>query len=75
MGALTAFITQALIGLFISNRSINGMALLTFMFLSSMVLGHVLLLRSNLIKKIKSMPFYKILNSFKQAINTKMNMH
>jgi len=45
IGSLTAFITQALIGLFIFNRSINGTALLTFLFLSAMVLAHVISLK------------------------------
>jgi len=46
IGSLAAFTSQALIGLFLSNRSINGMALLTFMFLGALVLSHVLLLKS-----------------------------
>ena len=45
IGALTAFSAQAIIGLFIQNRSINGLALVTFMFLGSMVLGHVLIVK------------------------------
>lgn len=45
IGALTAFSTQAIVGLFFSNRSINGIALLTFMFLGSMVIGHILLIK------------------------------
>jgi len=45
MGSLTAFIAQALIGLFISNRSINGTALVTFIFLASMVLAHSISLK------------------------------
>lgn len=40
-GALSAFCAQALIGLFIFNRSINGMALLTFIFLGMLVLANV----------------------------------
>ena len=39
-GALAAFSAQALIGLFVFNRTINGMALLTFIFLGSLVLAH-----------------------------------
>lgn len=46
IGALTAFISQALVGLFIFNRSINGFALLTFIFLSSMVMAHVVMVRT-----------------------------
>ncbi len=45
IGALTAFTSQAVIGLFFSNRSINGIALLTFMFLGAMVLSHVLMVK------------------------------
>ena len=40
IGSLTAFIAQAIIGLFLFNRTINGMALLTFIFLGSLVLAH-----------------------------------
>ncbi|MBX7076872.1 MAG: hypothetical protein K1X33_06110 [Methanobacteriaceae archaeon] len=45
IGSLTAFITQALIGCFIFNRTINGTALLTFIFLGSLVWGHVVTLK------------------------------
>lgn len=45
IGSLTAFIAQGLVGLFIINRSINGTALVTFLFLSAMVLGHVMLIK------------------------------
>ncbi|MDR2623362.1 MAG: hypothetical protein LBC39_02145 [Methanobrevibacter sp.] len=45
IGSLTAFIAQALIGLFVSNRSINGIALTTFIFLASMVLAHAVSLK------------------------------
>lgn len=48
IGSLTGFIAQALVGLFVFNRTINGTALLTFMFLAAMVLAHtVTLKRSN----------------------------
>ena len=47
IGSLTAFISQALIGLFIFNRSINGTALLTFIFLASLVLAHAISLKRN----------------------------
>ena len=46
IGALTAFSSQAIVGLFFSNRSINGTALLTFIFLGSMVVGHILLVKN-----------------------------
>ncbi|MBM4240223.1 MAG: hypothetical protein FJ150_00835 [Euryarchaeota archaeon] len=47
IGSLSAFITQAIVGLFIINRSINGTALLTFIFLGAMVVGHVILMRKD----------------------------
>ncbi|OWT32589.1 hypothetical protein BGI41_06880 [Methanobrevibacter sp. 87.7] len=40
IGCLSAFIAQTLIGCFIFNRTINGLALLTFLFLAALVLGH-----------------------------------
>ncbi|RBQ24533.1 hypothetical protein ALNOE001_02030 [Candidatus Methanobinarius endosymbioticus] len=45
IGSLTAFIAQALIGMFIFNRTINGTALLTFIFLSALVIAHVVSLK------------------------------
>lgn len=45
IGSLTAFIAQALIGLFVFNRTINGTALLTFTFLASLVIAHVVSLK------------------------------
>jgi len=45
MGSLAAFIAQALMGLFLINRSINGSALLTFMFLGTFIVSHILVLR------------------------------
>ncbi|MBQ2227321.1 MAG: hypothetical protein II426_07170 [Methanobrevibacter sp.] len=45
-GALAAFCAQALIGMFVFNRSINGMALLTFMFIGSIILANVVTLKS-----------------------------
>jgi len=47
IGSLTAFISQALIGLFLFNRTINGTALLTFLFLGSLVLAHAITLKRN----------------------------
>ncbi|WP_295721633.1 hypothetical protein [uncultured Methanobrevibacter sp.] len=41
MGCLSGFIAQSLVGLFIFNRTINGLALLTFLFLAASVLGHI----------------------------------
>lgn len=45
IGSLTAFIAQMVMGLFLMNRSINGTALLTFLFLSALVVGHLVLVR------------------------------
>ena len=45
-GALAAFMSQALIGLFIFNRTINGMALLTFLFLGALILANVVTLKT-----------------------------
>lgn len=45
-GALSAFCAQALIGLFIFNRSINGMALLTFLFLGMLILANVVTIKT-----------------------------
>ena len=45
-GALSAFCAQALIGLFIFNRSINSMALLTFIFLGMLVLANVVTIKT-----------------------------
>ncbi|ADZ09671.1 hypothetical protein Metbo_1433 [Methanobacterium lacus] len=43
IGSLAAFASQAILGLFIINRAINGTALVTFIFLSGLVLAHVIL--------------------------------
>ena len=45
-GALAAFCSQALIGLFIFNRTINGTALLSFMFLGCLILANAVTLKS-----------------------------
>ncbi|WP_409200997.1 hypothetical protein [Methanobrevibacter sp. DSM 116169] len=45
IGSLSAFISQALIGLFIFNRTINGMALLTFIVLACLILAHIVTLK------------------------------
>jgi hypothetical protein len=45
IGALTAFIAQAIVGLFFQNRAINGSVLLTFMFLGSLVISNILLVK------------------------------
>ena len=43
IGSVTAFISQAWIGFFIINRDINGTALVTFLFLGALILGHLFL--------------------------------
>lgn len=45
IGSLAAFIAQALAGLFLMNRSINGTALVTFLLLSALVVGHLVLVK------------------------------
>ncbi|AMK15682.1 hypothetical protein [Methanobrevibacter olleyae] len=45
IGSLAGFTSQAIIGLFLFNRTVNGMALLSFMFLGSLVLAHTITIR------------------------------
>ena len=45
-GALAAFCAQALIGMFVFNRTINGMALLTFIFIGAFILANVVTLKT-----------------------------
>jgi hypothetical protein len=40
IGSLAAFISQSILGIFISNRSINGMALIILIVLASLILAH-----------------------------------
>ena len=47
IGSLTAFIAQAVVGLFLMNRTVNGMALLTFIFLSALVVRHIISLKKD----------------------------
>lgn len=47
IGSLVAFISQAWVGFFIMNRDINGTALVTFIFLGAMVMGHILMIKKN----------------------------
>ena len=44
-GALAAFISQAIVGLFIFNMTFNGAALITFMVLSALVVAHAFTIR------------------------------
>ncbi|WP_414469679.1 hypothetical protein [Methanobacterium sp. ACI-7] len=48
IGALTAFITQAIIGLFIFNRTFNGAAMIGLMVLSALVMAHSVTIRRTL---------------------------
>ena len=45
-GSLAAFCAQSLVGLFVFNRTINGMALLTFLFIGALILANVVTLKS-----------------------------
>ena len=45
-GALAAFSAQSLIGMFVFNRTINGMALLTFIFIGTLILANVVTLKT-----------------------------
>lgn len=48
IGALTAFISQTLIGLFLFNRTMNGAALLIYLLLSAMVMAHLVTTKRSL---------------------------
>jgi hypothetical protein len=45
IGALSAFIAQTVIGLFLFNRTFNGAAMLTYITLSALVMAHILSVR------------------------------
>ena len=45
IGALAAFITQTIVGLFIFNRTFNGAAMIGFIFLSALVMAHAVTIR------------------------------
>ncbi len=45
IGTITAFAAQAILGLFVITREINGTAMVTFMFLSSMIIAHTLIVK------------------------------
>ena len=45
-GALASFCAQSLIGMFVFNRTINGMALLTFIFVGTLILANVVTLKT-----------------------------
>ncbi|MGZ7159289.1 MAG: hypothetical protein ACXVHR_02350 [Methanobacterium sp.] len=48
IGALAAFITQAIVGIFIFNRTFNGAAMITFIVLSALVMAHTVTVRRTL---------------------------
>ncbi len=48
IGALAAFITQTIVGLFIFNRTFNGAAMIGFIFLSALVMAHAVTIRRTL---------------------------
>ncbi|MDY2745136.1 MAG: hypothetical protein SOV21_05785, partial [Methanosphaera sp.] len=41
IGSLSAFIAQTVLGFFVITRTINGSALVTYLFLSAMVMAHI----------------------------------
>jgi hypothetical protein len=45
VGALAAFITQTVVGLFIFTRTIDGAAMLTYILLSALVIAHVVMVK------------------------------
>ena len=48
IGALTAFLAQSIVGLFIFNRSFNGSAMLTYIVISALVMAHVASIRRSI---------------------------
>lgn len=42
IGALTAFLSQSIIGLFLFNRTFNGAAMIVYMLLSALVMAHII---------------------------------
>lgn len=45
IGALSAFLVQTIVGLFLFNRSFNGAAMVTYLVLSALVMAHVVRIR------------------------------
>ncbi|HNS25184.1 MAG TPA: hypothetical protein PKK85_03860 [Methanobacteriaceae archaeon] len=45
IGALSAFLVQTIVGLFLFNRSFNGSAMVTYLVLSALVMAHVVQIR------------------------------
>ncbi|QUH23047.1 hypothetical protein HYG87_04320 [Methanobacterium alkalithermotolerans] len=48
IGALSAFLAQSIIGLFIFNRSFNGSAMLAYIVLSALVMAHIATLKRSI---------------------------
>jgi len=48
IGALSAFLVQTIIGMFLFNRTFNGAAMITYIVLSALVLAHVVRIRRRL---------------------------
>jgi hypothetical protein len=48
IGALTAFLSQSIIALFLFNRTFNGMAMLVYILLSALVMAHILSIKRNI---------------------------
>ena len=47
IGALSTFICQSVIGLFLFNRTFNGAAMLVYIVLSALVMAHILSVKRN----------------------------
>ena len=47
IGALSAFLSQSVIGLFLFNRTFNGAAMLVYIVLSALVMAHILSIKRN----------------------------
>lgn len=48
ISALTAFISQSIIGLFLFNRTFNGAAMIIYIVLSALVMAHILSIKKGL---------------------------
>jgi len=48
IGALSAFIAQTVVGLFLFTRSINGSAMVAYIVLSALVMAHIVIIKRKL---------------------------
>jgi len=48
IGSLTGFLSQSIIGLFLFNRTFNGIAMLVYILLSALVMAHILTIKRNI---------------------------